>query len=59
MAMTCAIHGSRMVRMVWFGARILLIVLEHPVAPVNISGPEAPQLVSNWRGHDMVIPFGR
>jgi len=47
---------------VGFGARILLIVLEHPVSPVNISGPEAPQapqLVSNWRGHDMVIPFGR
>ena len=44
------------------GLGILLIVLEHPVAPVNISGPEAPhapQLVSNWRDHDMVIPFGR
>lgn len=61
-AMTCATHGSRLVRMVWLGARILLIVLEHPVAPVNISGPEAPQapqLVSNWRDHDMIISVGR
>ena len=50
-------------RSLWLRARILLIVLEDPVAPVNISGPEAPaQLVSNWVTPvtpDMVMRFGR